>query len=143
MTPLFDTFKQAGKAMLGSNPEAAALARSGYFTGYDFAGDTKSSAAAVEKELRKRTGTQTAAEKALMPISKIMDILDKGAHISDLATRSEVYKRVLEETGNEAEATYQALEIMNFSRKGNSALIRIVTALVPFMNARIQGMDVL
>ncbi len=143
MTPLFDTFKQAGKAMLGSNPEAAALARSGYFTGYDFAGDTKSSAAAVEKELRKRTGTQTGAEKALMPLSKIMDILDKGAHISDLATRSEVYKRVLEKTGNEAEATYQALEIMNFSRKGNSALIRIVTALVPFMNARIQGMDVL
>ena len=143
MTPLFDTFKQAGKAMLGSNPEAAALARSGYFTGYDFAGDTKSSAAAVEKELRKRTGTQTGAEKALMPLSKIMDILDKGAHISDLATRAEVYKRVLEETGNEAEATYQALEIMNFSRKGNSALIRIVTALVPFMNARIQGMDVL
>jgi hypothetical protein len=143
MTPLFDTFKQAGKAMLGSNPEAAALARSGYFTGYDFAGDTKSSAAAVEKELRKRTGTQTGAEKALMPISKIMDVLDKGAHISDLATRSEVYKRVLEETGNEAEATYQALEIMNFSRKGNSALIRIVTALVPFMNARIQGLDVL
>ena len=143
MTPLFDTFKQAGKAMLGSNPEAAALARSGYFTGYDFAGDTKSSAAAVEKELRKRTGTQTGAEKALMPLSKIMDVLDKGAHISDLATRAEVYKRVLEETGNEAEATYQALEIMNFSRKGNSALIRIVTALVPFMNARIQGMDVL
>ena len=143
MTPLFDTFKQAGKAMLGSNPEAAALARSGYFTGYDFAGDTKSSAAAVEKELRKRTGTQTGAEKALMPLSKIMDVLDKGAHISDLATRAEVYKRVLEETGSEAEATYQALEIMNFSRKGNSALIRIVTALVPFMNARIQGMDVL
>ena len=45
--------------------------------------------------------------------------------------------------GNEAEALYQALEIMNFSRKGNSALIRIITALVPFMNARIQGMDVL
>jgi hypothetical protein len=71
-------------------------------------------------------------------------MLDKGSHASDVATRAEIYKRTMESTGgNEAEALYQALEIMNFSRKGNSALIRIITALVPFMNARIQGMDVL
>ena len=50
---------------------------------------------------------------------------------------------MLKETGNEAEAMYQAMEVLNFSRKGNSALIRILTALVPFMNARIQGLDVL
>jgi hypothetical protein len=55
----------------------------------------------------------------------------------------EVYKNVLAETGNEAEALYRALEVMNFNRKGNSAVVRILTAAVPFLNARMQGLDVL
>ena len=78
-----------------------------------------------------------------LPLTKMWELLDKGSSASDVATRAEVYKRTLAETGNEAEALFQAMEVLNFSRKGNSALIRVVTALVPFMNARIQGLDVL
>jgi hypothetical protein len=144
ITPILDTFKQYGKVISGQSPEAKALSDAGLFSGYDFSGDTKSSAKEVEKELRKRTGKRTILQTALLPGAKVWEMLDKGSHASDVATRAEIYKRTMESTGgNEAEALYQALEIMNFSRKGNSALIRIITALVPFMNARIQGMDVL
>jgi hypothetical protein len=144
ITPILDTFKQYGKVISGQSPEAKALSDAGLFSGYDFSGDTKSSAKEVEKELRKRTGKRTILQTALLPGAKVWEMLDKGSHASDVATRAEIYKRTMESTGgNEAEALYQALEIMNFSRKGNSAIIRIVTALVPFMNARIQGMDVL
>jgi hypothetical protein len=143
ITPIVDTFKQWGAALANMSPEARALAKAGLFTGYDFAGDVKSTTEEVESELRKRTKTMKTAEKALMPLSAIWDALEKGSTASDVATRAEVYKRVLKETGNEAEAMYQAMEVLNFSRKGNSALIRILTALVPFMNARIQGLDVL
>jgi hypothetical protein len=144
ITPILDTFKQYGKVISGQSPEAKALSDAGLFSGYDFSGDTKSSAKEVEKELRKRTGKRTILQTALLPGAKVWEMLDKGSHASDVATRAEIYKRTMESTGgNEAEALYQALEIMNFSRKGNSALIRIITALVPFMNARIQGIDVL
>jgi hypothetical protein len=144
ITPILDTFKQYGKVISGRSPEAKALSDAGLFSGYDFSGDTKSSAKEVEKELRKRTGKRTILQTALLPGAKVWEMLDKGSHASDVATRAEIYKRTMETTGgNEAEALYQALEIMNFSRKGNSALIRIITALVPFMNARIQGIDVL
>jgi hypothetical protein len=47
----------------------------------------------------------------------------------------------LAETGNEAEALSRALEVMNFNRKGSSAVVRILTAAVPFLNARMQGLD--
>jgi hypothetical protein len=141
--PIVDTFKQYGAALAGKSKEAQALAKAGLFAGYDFASDVKSSASEVEAELRKRAGQRTAGEIAMLPLSKIWDMLDKGSSVSDVATRAEVYKRTLEETGNEAEALYQAMEVLNFSRKGNSALIRVLTALVPFMNARIQGLDVL
>jgi hypothetical protein len=141
--PIVDTFKQYGAALAGKSKEAQALANAGLFAGYDFASDARNSAREIEAELRKRTGQRTTGEMAMLPLSKIWDMLDKASSASDVATRSEVYKRTLEETGNEAEALYQAMEVLNFSRKGNSALIRVVTALVPFMNARIQGLDVL
>jgi hypothetical protein len=118
------------------------LARSG-LTGYDFAGDVASTAEQVSKELRKRSGTRTKREQALLPITAFWDMLERGSHASDMATRAEVYKRTLERTGSEAEAFYQAMEVMNFSRKGNSALIRILSAMIPFFNARVQGLDVL
>jgi hypothetical protein len=142
MKPLVDTFKQFGRELLNQSPEAYALAKSG-LTGYDFAGDVKSTAQQVEKELRKRTGTRTRKEQALLPITAFWDMLEKGSHASDMATRAEVYKRTLERTDSEAEAFYQAMEVMNFSRKGNSAIIRILSAMIPFFNARVQGLDVL
>jgi hypothetical protein len=143
IVPIVDTFKQYGAALAGKSKEAQSLANAGLFAGYDFGDDAKSSARALEAELRKRTGTRTGKEIALLPISKMWDMLDKASGASDVATRAEVYKRTLAETGNEAEALYQAMEVLNFSRKGNSALIRVLTATVPFMNARIQGLDVL
>jgi hypothetical protein len=142
MKPLVDSFKQFGKELLNQSPEAYALAKSG-LTGYDFAGDVASTAKQVEKELRKRSGTRTKREQALLPITAFWDMLEKGSHASDMATRAEVYKRTLERTGSEAEAFYQAMEVMNFSRKGNSALVRILSAMIPFFNARVQGLDVL
>lgn len=143
MTPIVDTFKQYGATLAGMSPEAKALAKAGLFAGYDFSNDVKSSAREVERELRIRSGKRTIKELALSPISTFWNALDKASSASDVATRAEVYKRTLERTGNEAEALYQAMEVINFSRKGNSALIRVLTALVPFMNARIQGLDVL
>ena len=142
MTPIVDSFKQAGKILANRSPEAVELAKMG-LGGYDFQGDVKASAEEFTKELRARTGNRTKTEQVLLPISKFWDMLEKGSYASDMATRVEVYKRVLADTGNEAEAWHQALEILNFSRRGNSQFIRVLSAIVPFLNARIQGLDVL
>jgi hypothetical protein len=142
MKPVIDSFKQFGKILAGQSPEAVAMAKAG-LGGYEFKGSLKDSADSFEKALRAKTGTRTKTEKALLPVTKLWDMLEQGSNASDMATRAEIYKRVLAETGNEAEALFQASEVMNFSRKGNFAVMQALTALVPFMNARIQGMDVL
>jgi len=144
MVPIVDTFKQFAKVLANQSPEARALKAAGIGAGYEFAGDIKASTEAVQEILRKRTGNLTSAEKAMLPLSKIWDTLEKGSNASDLATRAEIYKRTMQRTGgNEAEAMYQALEVMNFGRMGNSPMIQVISALVPFFNARIQGLDVL
>jgi len=94
------------------------------------------------ESLRRATGTQTGTEKALKPFTSLWRGLEKGTEASDAATRMAVYKSTLERTGNEAEAIFRAMEVMNFNRKGNLAIVRILTAAVPFLNARMQGLDV-
>jgi len=71
------------------------------------------------------------------------DRLGVWSEASDAATRIAVYEAAIKSGMSEAEAAFRAIEIMNFSRRGSSGLLRILTQLVPFLNARIQGMDVL
>jgi len=62
---------------------------------------------------------------------------------SDAATRIAVYDSALKQGMSEAEAAYRAIEIMDFSRRGANQFLSALTKLVPFLNARIQGLDVL
>lgn len=61
---------------------------------------------------------------------------------SEVAARMSVYERALAETNNEAEATLQALEVMNYSRRGSNPWVNMVMSWSPFMNGMIQGNDV-
>ena len=65
------------------------------------------------------------------------------SEMSDAATRIAVFDAARAKGLSEAEASWQALRIMNFSRHGASQTLSILTKLVPFLNARIQGLDVL
>ena len=77
---------------------------------------------------------------------------------SEAATRRSVYEIVYNKTDQRLlkegikdpyrrkllsmrEAGHQAIEVLNFSRKGNNLFLNIITSTVPFINARIQGLD--
>ena len=143
ITPMVDTIRNFGRVMANRSPEFYALMNAGAIGGYDFSKDVATSGGELAKDLRKKSKTQTDTEKALRPITSLWGFLEKSTEASDAATRIAVYKDVLARTGNEAEAIRQAIEVMNFNRKGSSPIIRIVTAAIPFLNARIQGLDVL
>lgn len=143
MTPFVDTIKNFGKAIANRSPETRDLYAAGVLGGYDYSKGVKTSAREFEQRLREVSGTKTPTEKLLTPITSLWGALEKGTQASDAATRAEVYKRVLAETGNEAEAYWQALEVMNFNRRGNSPVVRVLTAAIPFLNARMQGLDLL
>ena len=70
-------------------------------------------------------------------------LLKRGGAKSEVATRLAVYDKVMEDTGgNHAMAFKQALEIINYGRRGNNAMFGVFTAMSPFMAGRIQGLDV-
>jgi hypothetical protein len=142
MTPIASTIANFGRAIGGTDPAYLALRNAGVIGGYEFASGVENSGVILGESLRRATGTQTGTEKALKPFTSLWRGLEKGTEASDAATRMAVYKATLEKTGNEAEAIYRAMEVMNFNRKGNLAIVRILTAAVPFLNARMQGLDV-
>jgi len=140
-TPLIGTASNFVKALGNQSPTLHALLNAGILGGYEFSSGVLKSGEVLEKDLAKKYGAKGAAAP-LGVFTGIWDALEKGTEASDAATRMAVYDRVLAETGNEAEALYRALEVMNFNRKGSSPVVRILTAAIPFLNARIQGLDV-
>jgi hypothetical protein len=142
MLPVVDTIKNFGRAVGGTDPAYQALLNAGLLGGYEFSQNIEASGEALAKDLRQKTGTQSGFEKAAKPFTSLWGALEKGTEASDAATRMAVYKDTLARTNNEAEALARALEVMNFNRKGSSAVIRVLTAAIPFLNARMQGLDV-
>ena len=133
--PVWDTIKNARSG-------ADTLSTYGVVGGYDFSSDPDNLFDEFQKEMGKRGMGGGSGNMLTKPFIKLWDGLGKATTMSDAATRKAVFDDVLARTGNEAEAAYQALEVINFSRRGNSPLARVITAAIPFLNARFQGLDV-
>lgn len=139
MTPIAGTVINFGKGLARKSPGFEAMLDAGIIGGYEFSENIEQSGFKLEEDLAKKAGKKDPIY--LRPFTSVWDALGKGTTASDAATRALIYERVLADTGNEAEALYRSLEVMNFHRKGSSPLIRVLTAAVPFLNARLQGLD--
>jgi len=144
ITPIIGTIKGAASALKGSASFQALMGR-GVVGSHDLAMRSPADMAAI---IRRRAmpknilniGGPGGAQNMVMSLWDKLGVLSEA---SDAATRIAVYEAAIKNGMSEAEAAFRAIEIMNFSRRGSSGLLKILTQLIPFLNARIQGMDVL
>ena len=140
--PIVDSLNGLMSA-INKDPEAAALISAGIKGGFDW-GRTGDSPIAkeIQKEIKKLyPKNKGVMEKGVTPLKFLWEKLERGTENSDLATRIAVYNDVLARTGNQAQALWEAQEVLNFRRRGR--YMKLVSASIPFLNARIQGLDVL
>jgi hypothetical protein len=78
-----------------------------------------------------------------LSVTNGLSYLEAKAAQIDALTRKAQYESYLKQGLSEMEATYMALESMNFSKRGLSPGIHMLSTLIPFFNAQIQGLDVL
>ena len=71
---------------------------------------------------------------------QLVGAMERVGTASELSNRIAIYNSLVESGVRPDEAAYQSLTITNYSRRGASQTLRVVLPLVPFMNARIQGM---
>jgi hypothetical protein len=134
--PVIDTVKNFGRGI-------EELERFGVVGGYDFGNDPEDIVEAFAEYSKERGIDVEGGKTGLGMFKKLWNAAGRATTASDAATRRAVYNDVLARTGNEAEAAFQALEVINFSRRGRSPFVRFMTAGIPFLNARVQGLDVL
>lgn len=75
--------------------------------------------------------------------AKAFSRLEAMSMEADAASRRSQYESYIKQGLSEMEATMMTLESMNFSRRGVSPSMQMLTTLIPFMNAQIQSLDVL
>lgn len=62
---------------------------------------------------------------------------------ADALTRRAQYNSYIQQGLSEMEATYAALESMNFSKRGSSPAMHFLSTVIPFFNAQVQSLNVL
>lgn len=111
-----------------------------------------------EQELQKRgviggqllTGTPEDMQKIMLQLTKggsgweaALAKLDRMHMKADAAARVTLYNDYRKQGLSDMEATLATLESMNFSKRGTSGSLYALNMMVPFLNAQIQGLNVL
>ncbi len=149
LSSIAETFRIAKGMITGKLPEEfVKLRNAGIITGYDKGiREIDSTQSLIDGYYKNafKSERPTAEKIYMFPIDLVTglwDILGQGTAITDAATRVAVYKDTIKRTGNEAEAIYQALEVLNFTRRGNNKAFQTYQQMTMFLNPRLQGLDV-
>jgi hypothetical protein len=116
----------------GRSAAESKLMESGAISSNVFTGDSKD----LKTFLRDVSAGKSGWEKAMAK-------LDAFALQGDSATRAVIYNEAIKQGMTEMQALTRTLESMNFSRRGLSPSMQVLSTLIPFFNAQIQGLDVL
>lgn len=84
-----------------------------------------------------------AMQAGKVSLARGMAWLEATSAKADALTRKNQYENYLQQGLSEMEATYMALESMNFSKRGLSPSVHYANILIPFFNSQIQGLDAL
>jgi hypothetical protein len=141
--PVIDTLRGM-KTALKDGASYKALGSYGVVGSYDLAmlGPAELAALLRKNSIPLNLHTVTTKEGATAALGSLWNRLGHVSEASDAATRIAVYDACIKNGMSEAEAAMQAIELLDFTRRGGSQTLGILTKLIPFLNARLQGMDV-
>jgi hypothetical protein len=116
--------------------------------GYAMGEDSRNSSEKFLRDLRLRNkeynliATPRAAADV---VSKMWNGLTKLGEASELATREAIMRKLIADGMSKGDAAYEALNLINFNRRGANttalgSAVSSLVPLVPFLNARIQGL---
>ena len=130
--PVASSMKEIAKMIQGKSEGEMLLQRKGILGGQVLTG--------TAEDMSKILRDVTAGKKGW---DYQMARLDSLAIKGDAATRVVMYNNFLKQGLSEMEATLATLESMNFSKRGISPSLFALSTMVPFMNAQIQGLNVI
>ena len=73
-------------------------------------------------------------------LKRLWDVYNELGNRGEEINRMALYHQLIRQNKSHAEASLMARDLMDFSMQGSFTTIRFLTQVVPFMNARLQGM---
>lgn len=132
MTPVASSLKELGKMVGGKSEGQKLLQERGILGGQVLTGTPEDISNIMRDLVNGGKGWTLAMAK-----------LDNLAVQGDASTRVVMYNNFRKQGLSDMEATLATLDSMNFNRRGLSPSVYMLSMMVPFMNAQIQGLDVL
>lgn len=131
-TPVVSSVKELASMVRGTSEKELQLQRAGAISSNVITGDIQDQV----RILRDISSGKTTFDK-------VMSVADKFAMQGDAATRAVLYDTYRKQGMTHMQALLGSLESMNFARRGVSPSMQMMSQLVPFFNAQVQGMDVI
>ena len=136
--PFVDTFKGL-RAVMNTSPEYIRLISLGGTFGEGFYNieDRHS----LQAYLNRLFNGTTEAETSKFSIKGMIRSWENIGVALENATRVGLYMRKLDVGGKELDAAFAARDLLDFSKRGDLSSFNLITSVIPFLNARIQGLD--
>jgi hypothetical protein len=137
--PFVDTARGFVKVWKES-PEFVALMASGggFGQGWVESGDPKAMAREISKIIKRET---TAKGTLIDTPRKALDLWQKIGMASEMAARVQLYSNLRKKGVSHMEAAFEARDLLDFFKSGAGNSVRVLIAVSPFLNARVQGLD--
>jgi hypothetical protein len=132
MTPVASAAKELAKMYAGTSAGEKILQERGIIGGQILSGTSEDMQKIMLQLAKGGSGWEMALAK-----------LDRLSMASDAASRITLYNSYINQGLSDMEATLATLESMNFSKRGASGSLYAMNMMIPFLNAQIQGLDVL
>lgn len=115
-----------------------------FLSGYVDATDPGKTSKSIRRALRKKGFSAAAQDEFLSTIidtpAKLWEKYRDFGDAMENASREAVYSAAIKAGKSKAEAVFQAKDLMDFSMQGNWGAIQTFNAIIPFLNARLQGL---
>jgi hypothetical protein len=136
--PLMNAFNGV---KLYKEDRASALAAGGLFAmGNAFDGDQSSIIKRILKTGVRKADVLTTTEHAKQWFGKVQDKYDEVSDAMENANRISLYDKLRREGATHLDAAYAARDLQDFSLQGSWAAIRYASQVLPYFNARLQGL---
>ncbi|WP_299947137.1 hypothetical protein [uncultured Microbulbifer sp.] len=120
--------------------------------GYVHGGDPEEGAQMIRRALKKKGLSRTEIDNHMDSVIDVGEVgwakvqkawqwyREKGDKLEN-SNRLATYKAALKSGKSKAQAAFEAKDLMDYSLRGNWAAMNVLTDVVPFLNARLQGLS--
>lgn len=141
--PVVDTAKGAiESAMMDDFAQDLMMAGSYFHGGLFHQGQYEATSRAIERALRRHGMGEGKAErfvKTLANPKRMWDLYRAGIEATEMGSRVSLARNRMKATGSFLESAFEAKDFLDFTLKGDAALLQFFIRVIPFLNARLQG----